>query len=327
MKQLLDSYSRKFVYLRLSVTDRCNFRCVYCLPNGYQGPVTRDSELSIDEMRRLVSAFSKLGVWKVRLTGGEPTVRRDIIDCADAVSSIPGIKKVALTTNGNRLKELAAPLRKAGVTNLNVSVDSLNEKTFQELTGSNRFKHILDGIDEALSLDFESVKVNVVLLRGSNDHELGDFMSWVQSRPVSVRFIELMQTGKNRELFDQKHLTAGKIQFELLKTGWTAQARAIDSGPALVYRHPNYAGSIGVIAPYSKDFCNTCNRLRVSSRGSLRMCLFGEKDEPLRHLLECDSQQDELLDRIQSLVLKKPISHFLHEGKYGNTWNLASIGG
>lgn len=327
MDKLVDTYERQFVYLRLSVTDRCNFRCVYCLPNGYQGPLSQDSELSVDEIRRLVQGFSRLGIQKVRLTGGEPTVRRDLVEIASAISCISQIKKIAITTNGNRLRELALPLRNAGVTSINVSLDSLDPDRFHRITGMDRFSEVMRGIEHALALGFENIKINAVLLKGSNGDELSHFMEWVKDRPISVRFIELMRTGKNQALFDEKHLSGGIVQFELLKAGWKPVSRKVDDGPAVTYEHPNYLGTIGIIAPYSKDFCKTCNRLRVSSRGALRLCLFGDGDASLRRYLSSDDSQEELTHEIQRLILGKPVSHFLHEGNYGNTWNLAAIGG
>ena len=327
MDKLVDNYQRQFVYLRLSVTDRCNFRCVYCLPNGYQGPLSQEAELSVNEIRRLVQGFARLGVQKVRLTGGEPTVRRDLVEIASAISSIPEIKKVGVTTNGNRLRELALPLKKAGVTSINVSLDSLDPGRFHRITGMDRFSEVTGGIEHALMLGFENIKINAVLLKESNSDELSRFMEWVKDRPISVRFIELMRTGKNQALFEEKHLSGGVIQFELLRAGWKPVSRKVDDGPAVIYEHPSYLGTIGIIAPYSKDFCKTCNRLRVSSRGALRLCLFGDGDASLRQFLNSDDSQEELTHEIQRLVLGKPVSHFLHEGIYGNTWNLAAIGG
>ncbi len=332
MSVLVDSYSRKFVYLRLSVTERCNFRCVYCLPNGYE-PSRQDAaspfpaEMTTDEIRRLVSAFAALGITKVRLTGGEPTVRRDIVEIAEAVASVPGIRKLAITTNGYRLKEIAKPLRAAGVSAVNVSIDSLDEDKFKKITGTDRLRSVLEGIDQAIQAGISTIKVNAVLLKGCNDDEVALFTSWVRERPVSVRFIELMRTGKNAEFFKERHLTAGGIQFDLLRGGWSMVAREHGDGPAVVYSHPDYQGTVGVIAPYSSDFCTTCNRLRVSCRGDLRLCLFGEKDEPLRDLLADDSSHERLVGRLRRLVVDKAPSHLLHEGKYGNTWNLAGIGG
>lgn len=327
MFDLVDQYQRKFAYLRLSVTDRCNFKCVYCLPNGYVAPPCKEADLTLDEIRRLVTAFATLGVSKVRLTGGEPTVRRDIVELARMISHIPGIKKTALTTNGNRLAELASPLRKAGVTAINVSIDSLDRGKFAEITGTDRLEQVLSGVDAALSAGFDAIKINSVLLRNWNDGEIASFMEWVRERPISVRFIELMRTGIHGEFFNKRHLSAGKIQFDLLKSGWSQEVKQSTDGPAVVYRHPHSLGTIGLIAPYSRDFCEGCNRLRVSSTGGLRLCLFGEKDESLRHYLADDSMHDSLVARIQNLVIKKPIAHQLHEGNYGNTWNLAGIGG
>jgi cyclic pyranopterin phosphate synthase len=326
---LVDSYHRRFVYLRLSVTDRCNFRCSYCLPNGYIKPIEKNhpAELSVTEIQNLVRGFVELGVRKVRLTGGEPTVRRDLLEIAQAVARTPGIEKVGITTNGTRLKELARPLRQAGVTALNVSVDSLNRETFKQITGMDRLESILDGLEHALTLGFESVKINAVLLDGWNETELSTFMEWIRNRPVSVRFIELMETGHNIEFFRRRHISAGKIQFELLKSGWSPRKRGGAEGPAIVYEHPHYQGTLGLIAPYSEDFCVSCNRLRVSSVGALRLCLFGSGDASLRDLLQSELQTPELVARIRALVAQKPEAHLLKEGNYGNTWNLSSIGG
>lgn len=327
MPSLIDSFGREFVYLRLSVTDRCNFRCVYCLPNGYIAPTeTQEPELNVDEIRRLVTAFAHIGFKKVRLTGGEPTVRRDIVKIAQTVASVPGIKRVAITTNGNRLAQLAAPLRAAGVSALNVSIDSLERNTFKEITGTDRLTQILDGVDEARRVGFDTIKVNAVLLRDANNN-LEQFMEWIRTRPISVRFIELMRTGKNGDFFEKQHLSGGEMQFALLRAGWVQTPRKSEDGPAVVYVHRDYAGSIGIIAPYTSDFCQTCNRLRVSARGALRLCLFGDRDESLREFLKYDHDQEALVERVKELVIGKPVSHFLHEGKYGNTWNLAGIGG
>lgn len=324
---LTDSFGRSFQYLRLSVTDVCNFSCVYCLPGGYEKPKHCEEPLSLSEIKNLISGFAKLGLWKVRLTGGEPTVRRDIVEIARVVSQVPGIRRVALTTNGNRLSKLAKPLREAGVTALNVSVDSLNSQRFYEMTGQDRLKEVLHGIDCAFEAGFETVKINVVLMKECNDHDLESFLAWAKSNPVSIRFIELMQTGKNLKLFQKHHLSAGVIQFKLLQANWQMQERKEGDGPAIEFKHPDYQGSIGLIAPYSKEFCKSCNRLRVSSTGGLRMCLFGEQDYPLRDYLKSEEDQPELLQAVRSLIDRKTKSHLLQEGKYGNTWNLASIGG
>lgn len=327
MHELADSHGRRFQYLRLSVTPACNFRCVYCLPNGYQRPAGAQAPLSVSEIRNLVSGFAAMGFWKVRLTGGEPTLRRDIVEIAHEVSSIPGIRNVALSTNGYRLAQLAAPLRAAGVNALNVSVDSLDAERFQKITGQDRLHDVLKGIDTAFSSGFSAVKVNAVLMKDLNDRDLDAYLDWVRRAPISVRFIELMRTGDNRNLFERHHLSAGTIQLKLLASGWTMRRRSEGDGPAVEFEHPDYVGRIGLIAPYSPDFCQSCNRLRVSSQGGLRLCLFGEKDHSLRHLLRFENQREGLIAAVRGLIGEKAATHYLHDGKYGNTQDFAAIGG
>ncbi len=327
MRALADSHGRRFHYLRLSVTDACNFKCVYCLPYGYRKPAGAKAPLSVLEIRNLVSGFAAMGFWKVRLTGGEPTLRRDIVEIAHEVSSVAGIQKVALSTNGYRLAQLAGPLRAAGVNALNISVDSLDKERFWKITGQDRLHDVLKGIDAAFSLGFSAIKVNVVLMKDHNDLDLDSYLKWVRRAPVSVRFIELMRTGDNRELFKTRHLSAGTIQLKLLALGWSMRRRAEGDGPAVEFEHPGYAGRIGLIAPYSTDFCRSCNRLRVSSQGGLRLCLFGEQDHSLRHLLRFEHQKNELIAAVHGRIGEKAATHYLHDGKYGNTQDFAAIGG
>ncbi len=329
MSTLVDSYGREFVYLRLSLTDRCNFRCSYCLPNGYQRCLRKQqSELSVDEIRRLVQAFASLGIWKIRLTGGEPTLRKDIVEIAAAIAEIPGIREVSLTTNGYRLATLAASLKKAGLTSINISVDSLDQTLFKKITGMNRHIQVLEGIESSLRVGFERVKINTVFLRESVEAgEIERFTEWVRMRPISVRFIELMRTRENQVFFLRQYLPAELLRKKLLNAGWLPTLRRDGDGPATLYTHPSSVGSLGVIAPYSIDFCKTCNRLRLSSRGALRLCLFGDGDVSLRAYLQNDQSHDALVERIRSLILQKPISHRLEEGNYGSTSNLSAIGG
>ncbi len=324
---LSDSFGRQFHYLRLSVTDACNFRCVYCLPNGFQKPEGSEPHLGLDEIRRLVTAFASMGFWKVRLTGGEPTLRRDILEIARAVGAVPGITRIALSTNGYRLAELAAPLREAGVTALNVSVDSLDPERFRKITGLARLDDVLAGIDAALAAGFPWVKINTVLLKDLNHGDLQAFRAWIQDRPISVRFIELMQTGDNPTLFGRRHVSADGLRAQLLGDGWQPLERRPGDGPAVEYAHPAHRGRIGLIAPYAKGFCDTCNRLRVSSRGGLKLCLFGDQEHALRPWLQADAQRDALVEEVQRLIGHKPATHALLEGRSGNTRHFAAIGG
>ncbi|MFQ2222178.1 GTP 3',8-cyclase MoaA [Aeromonas enteropelogenes] len=326
MSPLEDGFSRRFYYLRLSITDVCNFRCTYCLPDGYR-PEGRKSFLSVDEIRRVVSGFAAMGTRKVRLTGGEPSLRRDFTSIIEAVASTPGIEKVAMTTNGYRLKERAREWFDAGLSALNVSVDSLDPRQFHQITGENKLAEVMEGIEAALAAGFKSVKINAVLLKGLNDYQLEAFLAWIKHKPIELRFIELMQTGEMDTLFQNHHVSGEQIKQRLLESGWVQQLRGKDDGPAQVFMHPESQGGVGLIMPYSKDFCAGCNRLRVSSVGKLHLCLFGDNGVELRDLLGADSQQKALQQRIRSALSGKAATHRLHEGNAGATPHLASIGG
>ncbi|WP_339863085.1 GTP 3',8-cyclase MoaA [Paremcibacter congregatus] len=324
--ELKDNYDRAFPYLRLSITDVCNFRCEYCLPDGYHCD-SKPKFLDQDEIRRLVTAFAELGVWKIRLTGGEPSVRKDFTEITKLVSGIDGIDAMAFTTNGYRLKQNATTWYEAGMRRINVSIDSLNPEKFHEITGHNRLPEILDGVEKSLEIGYDSVKINVVLLKGLNDQELPDYLAYVKDRPITVRFIELMQTGDNLAYFKQRHLSADVIRQQLLAQGWVENIRENGAGPAVNFTHPDYQGAIGLIAPYSKDFCTNCNRLRVTATGDLRLCLFGDVGVPLRDLLARDDQKEALQMRIMKQLNYKKSSHFLADGNTGILPNLSATGG
>ncbi|WP_133479938.1 GTP 3',8-cyclase MoaA [Cognatilysobacter segetis] len=326
MSVLSDPFGRTFPYLRLSLTEACNFRCGYCLPDGYAAD-GRPVFLARDEVRRLLGAFATVGMRKVRLTGGEPTLRKDLVDIVADAARIDGVAKVALTTNGTRLPAHVGPWRDAGLTSLNVSADSLDRGVFEAVTGHDRLPEILDGIDRALALGFDAVKLNAVLLRGINDESLPAWLDYLRERRVSVRFIELMRTNDNVAYFERHHVRADAMERTLAESGWVRMMRASDAGPAIEYVHPDYAGRIGIIAPYSRDFCAGCNRLRVTARGDLRLCLFGDHGVPLRALLQSDDDRDALVGLIASQLRLKAAGHGLHAGDSGITPHLASIGG
>ncbi|WP_116472894.1 GTP 3',8-cyclase MoaA [Zobellella maritima] len=326
MSELQDAFARKFYYLRLSVTDVCNFKCQYCLPDGYR-PDGRKSFLTLDEIGRLTRAFAAMGTNKVRITGGEPSLRKDFTQIIETVAATPGIRKVATTTNGYRMAKQVADWRRAGLSAINVSVDSLDPRMFHQITGENRFHEVMAGIDAALVAGFSQVKVNTVLMRGLNDGELDRFLGWIKHHPIQLRFIELMQTGEMDELFNRHHVRGALIKEQLLRTGWQQKVRAHNDGPAEVFWHPDYQGEIGLIMPYAKDFCASCNRLRVSSLGKLHLCLFGDYGVDLRDLLTEDNQLASLQARLREALADKKASHFLHQGNTGLTPHLASIGG
>lgn len=323
---LTDPYGRSFSYLRLSITDICNYRCKYCLPDGYQ-KTGSTSFLNAGEIENLVTGLAELGLWKVRLTGGEPSVRRDFAEIAARVSSIPGIRQVATTTNGYRLAENARFWREVGISAINVSVDSLNRQRFTDITGHDHLHKVLEGIKAAQEIGFRKIKVNTVLLRGVNDDELDAFLKWIQTEKLSIRFIELMETGSNKEYFHRHHIRGQEIRERLELMGWSELAREEGAGPAQEFHHPDYKGHIGIIAPYSKDFCNSCNRLRVTATGNLRLCLFGNGGHSLRDLLQHRDQIKELQETIANLLIHKEPTHLLHFHKTGTTPHLAALGG
>lgn len=324
---LTDGHGRAFPYLRLSLTDVCNFSCSYCLPDGYRCE-RGDSELSLPEITRVARAFTALGTRKIRLTGGEPTVRRDFIDIVHAIAAMPGLQTLALTTNGYRLAQNARAWHDAGIDSINVSLDSLDAARFAQITGHDRHAEILAGIDACVDAGYRRVKVNTVLLRGVNDGELNDFLAFVRDRPVALRFIELMETSDRRAFFREHHVPSGTIREQLAAQGWLPCVRLADAGPAQEFAHPDYAGRIGLIAPYGKDFCASCNRLRVSSRGDMHLCLFGDSGgHSLRDLLADDDQHEALIAQVQLLLSGKQAAHRLHDGVVGTTRHLAQIGG
>lgn len=324
---LKDGHGRAFEYLRLSLTDICNFRCTYCLPNGYQKKAGQPANLSVDEIRRLVTAFARLGLWKVRLTGGEPTLRPELLEIARTVAAIPGIHRLAMTTNGYRLAERAADYASAGINALNISVDSLDPTRFKTITGHDRLGEIMAGIDQARKAGIKSIKLNAVLMRDVNDDELDAFIQFVQTQGLALRFIEVMRTNDNVAFFEHHHVSGEKIAERLDTLGWQRAAREAGAGPAIRYVQLGKPGEIGIIAPYSKDFCSSCNRLRVSATGKLHLCLFSDHGVDLRSFLGSDAQVDHLVERIVHLTGQKAPTHRLHQGESGGTPHFASIGG
>lgn len=322
---LTDAYSRRFNYVRLSVTESCNFRCTYCLPDGTDCH-SRSGELTLTEIRRLITAFAKLGTKKVRITGGEPSLRKDLTEIIATCKAVPGIEKVALTTNGYRLKRDAQAWQEAGLDAVNVSVDSLDADTFHLVTGQDKLADILAGIHYAKAIGIKQVKINTVLLKQHNALALPDFLNFVKQQDIALRFIELMRTGDNANFYQHQHLSGASIQQQLLADGWQLNPKARTDGPALEYSHSDYQGKIGLIMPYSKDFCADCNRLRVSSSGQLYLCLFTDTYQDLRSLLQTDDSAT-LMRFLQQAVQGKAFSHQLTQDYSGSTRHLAQIGG
>jgi len=324
---LHDLHGRHLEYLRLSLTDVCNFRCSYCLPDGYHKPKRALALLSREEIGRLVRGFAALGLWKIRLTGGEPTLRAGFEEIAATIAAVPGIRRVAMTTNGYRLAKRAEAYRAAGIAAINISIDSLNTDRFHAITGHDRLAEVLAGLDAARAAGFDSIKVNTVLMRGVNDDELDAIVDFVTERELSLRFIEVMRTNDNPGFFARHHMPGTSVVAQLERRGWSRMAHQAGAGPAIEYAHPETTGRIGIIAPYEPDFCASCNRVRVSASGRLHLCLFGDGGVDLRTLLRSDDQHDELVNRMRCLTRGKPDAHRLHSDNSGTTPHLASIGG
>ncbi len=320
---LQDNYGRRFHYLRMSITDVCNFRCTYCLPDGYQSGDR--SFLSVNEIETVAKAFAGLGTSKIRITGGEPSLRKDLTDIIQVCASTKGINRVAMTSNGFRLEKDVEEWHQAGLDSLNISIDSFDPHMFYSITGHNKLDSILRGIDAALKLGVE-VKINAVLMKQYNAKEMSRFLNWVKTNPVTVRFIELMQTGDNASFFGENHVSGEPIKKNLLKQGWGQVVRDKASGPAQEFQHPDYKGRIGLIMPYSKDFCSTCNRLRISALGKLHLCLFSDSGIDLRPYMsngDCVGLQHALVENLNN----KKATHYLQQGLSGATTDLAMLGG
>ncbi|OOR91091.1 cyclic pyranopterin phosphate synthase [Moraxella caviae] len=321
---LMDGFHRRLTYLRLSVTDFCNFRCEYCLPNGYQGK-RPDNELTLSEIDTLLSAFAALGTQKVRLTGGEPSVRRDLADIIALAKQKSGVRTVAVSSNGYKLGKHLSAWHSAGLNQLNLSVDSFNRQVFHKMTGFDMLPTLLKDVDTLLETTDIRVKMNGILMADTAYDNLLAALEFVKQRPITYRFIEFMQTSDNSDLFYAQNQTGRLIKTYLSEHGWQAKVRQSDGGPAIEYQHPDYVGSIGIIEPYAKDFCESCNRLRVSSLGKVHLCLFDSENYDIRPALMAGDVA-QTISQIKALMPKKPEHHYL-DAHSGLMNNLSLVGG
>lgn len=324
-RPLTDGFSRQLTYLRLSVTDFCNFRCTYCLPNGYQGK-RPDHELTLAEIATLIAGFAHLGTQKVRLTGGEPSVRTDLGEIIAIAKAQAGIRTVAVSSNGYKLAKHLSTWQQAGLDQLNLSIDSFDADIFRQITGSNILPTLLKDIDTLLDTTDIRLKINGILTADTAFDNLNYALDYVKTRPVTYRFIEFMQTTHNAKLFFAQHASVAHIHRYLSEHGWQAMPRAVDAGPAIEFRHPDYLGSIGTIEPYAQHFCDSCNRLRVSSLGKVHLCLFDKASHDIRPYLSSADRQG-LMSALWQLMPIKPEHHHLHEANSGLMANLSLVGG
>ena len=312
-----DSHGRTIDYLRLSVTDLCNYRCRYCMPEEGVEKGLHGSVLSVEECREIAQAAVRCGVRKIRITGGEPLVRRGILDICRTLRAIPELEELCLTTNGSLLPELAKPLRDAGVDRLNISLDTLQPERFREITRRGTLAEVLAGIQAAENAGFRNLKLDTVLMGGVNDDEIGDFLNLTREHPWEVRFIELMPMGPCAGWPRERFLPVTEVlnrfpELEEIEPG----------GVARRYRLPGALGTVGLIAPMSHEFCGDCRRIRITADGRLKGCLHSREEQPLRGL-----HGPALEEAIRQGILQKPLRHHLTEHASATPRTMNQIGG
>ena len=313
-----DSFGRTIDYLRLSVTERCDLRCRYCMEESGVPKRTHAEMLTIEELAEIGGAAVALGVRKIRLTGGEPLVRRGLLDLCRSLSALPGLSELCLTTNGAQLARFAAPLRAAGVSRLNISLDTLQPEKFAYLTRRGNLRDTLDGIAAAEAAGFEHLKLNCVLMGGVNDDEIGDFLRLTEEHPWEVRFIELMPMGPCAHWGAERFLPVSAV----LERFPDLRPLPEDGGVARRYQLPGAQGTVGLISPLSCDFCARCRRLRVTADGHLLPCLHGKAERDLRGL-----HGEELRNALLAGAMAKPLRHHMSAGGSDTERDMNEIGG
>ncbi|HHH39435.1 MAG TPA: GTP 3',8-cyclase MoaA [Sedimenticola sp.] len=308
MTQLVDPFGRTIEYLRLSVIDRCDFRCFYCIPKGFKGFTETDNRLTLDEFERLVRIFSELGVSKVRLTGGEPLVRGDIIEMVQRLGKLPGIDDLSMSTNASRLALHARDLKAAGVSRLNVSLDTLDPATFRQITQS-ELAPVLEGLQAARAAGFHPIKINMVVMKSLNLDEVGEMVDYCLENHFTLRFIETMPVGAAGQDARDHYVSLDEVRRTLEQRFEFEPAKMQGAGPARYLKVKKGRLKIGFITPMSQHFCESCNRVRLSSEGTLYLCL-GQADKlELRPLLRQGLSDDGLKRAIAEAIRRKPERH------------------
>ncbi len=325
---IVDPFGRRINYVRLSVTDRCNFRCLYCMPDEDVDVVDRDTLLSFEETQRLCRVLAQMGVDRIRLTGGEPTVRRGFLDLVRriAMAKDHGLRDLSMTTNGWNLANIGPALREVGMDRVNISLDTLDPANFRRITQRDRLSDVLEGIDAVVDMDWLPLKINVVVCRGLNDTEVADFVAGFAHLPVTIRFIEYMAFGESR--FSLVPWAETKAKLDERFTLEPVQGPG-GSGPATYWRVEGTKVEIGTIGALSSQFCASCNRVRITADGELRNCLaFEPHAVSLRDVMRETSSDDDLEWAIRGAILHKPLSHIqLEDGSNAFEGSMVRIGG
>jgi cyclic pyranopterin phosphate synthase len=331
MNQLTDRYQRTIDYLRISITDHCNLQCRYCVPFGGRNKLPMDDILTYEEMFTIARAAVAAGVTKVRLTGGEPLMRRNMLQFCRWLADLEEITDLSLTTNGLLLEQMAADLKAAGVKRVNVSLDTLRPDRYTEITGKDLLGRVLRGIEKAAQVGLTPLKINMVPMRGVNDDEIVDMARWTETAPYDIRFIELMPTnGWARDRHSRLLMPIDEIRRRVASVGPLEDLPTIKTrGPATYAQLPNARGRIGFIAALSHHFCRTCNRLRLTADGKLRACLFAEEEVDIITALRSGAALADLTAIVQSCVDAKPERHCLNDdpSPFRNGRAMQAIGG
>ena len=316
-----DPFGREINYLRISLTDRCNLRCEYCMPGDGIDKFSHEEMLTLEEIYEIAKVFVELGISKIRLTGGEPLTRLNVVDLVNKISKLEGIKDLAMTTNGLLLKKFAGPLKEAGLNRVNVSLDTLDPKKYRDITRGGNLDDVLEGLEEAKRVGLTPIKINTVLIGGFNDDEIEDMVRLTETEEIDLRFIELMPIGEAIDWSKEKFLSNETIidRVKELKP----VPREDQSSPAVYYRLPNGKGNVGIINPISCKFCKDCNRVRLTSKGQLKLCLHSNLEIDLRTALR---NGEDLKGLILESIGKKEESHHLEDGNYIRK-NMNQIGG
>ena len=313
-----DIFGRDIYYLRMSVTDLCNLRCIYCMPEDGVEKQRREDILSIEEIAEIVRASAVCGITKVRVTGGEPLVRSGIIDICRRISETPGVRELCLTTNGILLPKYAGELKEVGVKRINISLDSLNPETYRKITRTGTLESAFAGVRAALDTGFDAVKINAVLIGGINNNEILSLLELTRQHNVNVRFIEVMPIGECADWAESRFLSVSNV----LELAPDLRDVGVD-GVAKLYKLPGGIGTVGLISPISSHFCPTCNRIRVAADGKMKPCLHSADEIDLRGLMG-----EELENAIRSAILGKPRKHKLDMGEISaSARNMNAIGG
>lgn len=319
-----DTYNRQINYMRISVTDRCNLRCFYCMPEEGICKLDHRDVLRYEEILRIVREGIKLGISRIRLTGGEPLVRPGIEELVRGIKSVNGIVEISLTTNGQLLKSMAAGLKNAGLDRVNISIDSLLSDKYKAITKGGNIDNVFNGIETCIDLGLKPVKLNVVLMKGINDDEIEEFARLTRILPVSVRFIELMPIGYASQWFEDHYFSTDSVIKRLPELGPDEKLRG--SGPAVNYRLPGALGSIGFIGAISHNFCHRCNRIRLTADGKIKPCLNSDLEVDLRPALR--EGKGKLSDLMAEAIVLKPKRHNMDGlGRKDGNRDMYQIGG